>query len=124
MGDGIKFIFDIKDNKNFKLGIHCLSIDKKYKLVVEKIIDETHIKVRSDPKLFEILQKEKNHQFYFIPKLDNSVMFRETTSKLHEGKAVCIFPEGTSHDQSHFLQIKAGVAYMALGAIADHGIKI
>ena len=33
-------------------------------------------------------------------------MFRETTSKLHEGKAVCIFPEDTSHDQSHFLQIK------------------
>ena len=123
LGEGTKFISDVKNNKNFKLGIHCLSIDKKYKLVVEKVIDETHIKVRSDPKIFEILQKEKNHNFFFIPKLDNSIMFRETTTKLHEGKAVCIFPEGTSHDQSHFLQIKAGVAYMALGAMADHGTK-
>ena len=61
LGDGTKFIFDIKDNKNFKLGIHCLSIDKKYKLVVEKVIDETHIKVRSDPKLFQIYQEEKNN---------------------------------------------------------------
>ena len=51
-------------------------------------------------------------------------MFREAISKLHEGKAVCIFPEDTSHDQSNFLQIKGWVAYMALGAIADHGIKI
>ena len=72
LGEGTKFISDVKNNKNFKLGIHCLSIDKKYKLVVEKVIDETHIKVRSDPKIFEILQKEKNHNFFFIPKLNNT----------------------------------------------------
>ena len=45
-GVGTKFISDIKNNENFKLGIHCLSIDKKYKLIVEKVIDETHIKIR------------------------------------------------------------------------------
>lgn len=121
-GNGTKFISGIKNNKDFALGLHSLLVDNKYKLIVEKVIDEEHIKVRSDPHIFDILKTEK-HSFFFIPKMDNSRMFKETYSKLHEGRAVCIFPEGTSHDRSHFLQLKAGVAFMALGAMANHGTK-
>lgn len=118
-----KFISDIKKNKNFKLGIHSLLIQRKYKLMVEKVIDEENIKVRSDPKVFEILKKEKKLDFYFIPKVDNSLMFKESINKLKEGKAVCIFPEGTSHDRTHLLKLKPGVAYIALEAMANYGIK-
>jgi hypothetical protein len=44
-GFGTKFISEIKNNKNFNLGIHSLLIKKKLKLMVEKVIDEEHIKV-------------------------------------------------------------------------------
>ncbi len=122
-GFNTKFISEVKQNKNFKLGIHSLLIQKKYKLIVEKVIDEEHIKVRSAPNVYEILKKKEKQNFYFIPKLDNSLMFRETCQKLKEGKAICIFPEGTSHDRSHLLQLKPGVAYIALEAMSNYGIK-
>ena len=125
-GIGTKFISDAKKNKNFKLGIHALLIMKKYKLTVEKVLDEENIKVRSDPNTFEQIKKEykdKTLNYQLIPKLDNSLMFKETTKKLIEGKAICIFPEGTSHDNTHLLQLKPGVAYIALEAMANYGVK-
>ena len=125
-GFGTKFITEIKKNKNFKLGVHSLLIMKKYKLIVEKVLDEENIKVRSDPNIFEQIkkeQKDKKLNFQFIPKLDNSLMFKETTKKLMEGKAICIFPEGTSHDNTHLLKLKPGVAYIALEAMANYGVK-
>ena len=125
-GFGTKFISELKKNKNFKLGIHSLLLEKKFKLTVEKVIDEENIKVRSDPKIFELIQKDfkdKKLNFQYIPKLDNSLMFKETTKKLIEGKAICIFPEGTSHDNTHLLKLKPGVAYMALEAMANYGVK-
>ena len=118
-----KFISEIKNNKNFNLGIHSLFIKKKYKLIVEKVIDEEHIKVKSNPQIFEILKKLDKQNFFYIPKLDNSIMFKETCKKLKENKAICIFPEGTSHDNSHLLQLKPGVAYIALEAMANYRIK-
>ena len=125
-GFGTKFISEIKKNKNFKLGIHSLLIMKKYKVMVEKVIDEENIKVRSDPNTYELIKKEnkdKKLNYQFIPKLDNSLMFKETTKKLIEGKAICIFPEGTSHDNTHLLKLKPGVAYIALEAMAYYGVK-
>ena len=125
-GFGTKFISEIKKNKNFKLGIHSLLIMKKYIVMVEKVIDEENIKVRSDPNTYELIKKEnkdKKLNYQFIPKLDNSLMFKETTKKLIEGKAICIFPEGTSHDNTHLLKLKPGVAYIALEAMAYYGVK-
>ena len=125
-GVGTKFISDAKKNKNFKLGVHALLIMKKYKLMVEKVLDEENIKVRSDPNTFEQIKKEykdKTLNYQLIPKLDNSLMFKETTKKLIEGKAICIFPEGTSHDNTHLLKLKPGVAYIALEAMANYGVK-
>ena len=125
-GFGTKFISDANKNKNFKLGVHALLIMKKYRLMVEKVLDEENIKVRSDPKTFELIKKEykdKQLNYQLIPKLDNSLMFKETTKKLMEGKAICIFPEGTSHDNTHLLKLKPGVAYIALEAMANYGVK-
>ena len=125
-GFGTKFITEIKNNKNFKLGLHSLLVMKKYKLMVEKVIDEENIKVRSDPNIYEQIKKEykdKQLNFQFIPKLDNSLMFKEATKKLMDGKVICIFPEGTSHDCTHLLKLKPGVAYIALEAMANYGVK-
>jgi glycerol-3-phosphate O-acyltransferase/dihydroxyacetone phosphate acyltransferase len=122
-GFDTKFISEVKNNNNFKLGIHSLLIQKKYKLIVEKVVDEEHMIIRSDSKTYEILKKQGKQNYSLIPKLDNSLMFKETCQKLKENKAICIFPEGTSHDRTHLLQLKPGVAYFALEAMANYGVK-
>ncbi|KNC48848.1 glycerol-3-phosphate acyltransferase [Thecamonas trahens ATCC 50062] len=52
-----------------------------------------------------------------IPKLDHSQMFSEVFEQLASGECVGLFPEGGSHDNTHLLPLKAGVALMALGAL-------
>ena len=52
-----------------------------------------------------------------VPKLDHSSMFSAVFEKLADGDVVGLFPEGGSHDNTHLLPLKAGVAYMALGAV-------
>ena len=52
--------------------------------------------------------------------MDNSRMFTEAYQILKNNGSVCIFPEGTSHDRTNFIKLKAGVALMALGAMAHH----
>lgn len=50
-------------------------------------------------------------------------MFKEAYSRLVEDGAICIFPEGTSHDRPDFIRLKAGLAFMALGAMAEFKCK-
>ena len=58
--------------------------------------------------------------FRVNPFIDQSAMFDAVHEALHAGKAVGIFPEGGSHDRPSMLPFKAGVAIMALGALAKH----
>lgn len=52
------------------------------------------------------------------PWIDQSSMFDAVHDALRAGKAIGIFPEGGSHDRPSMLPFKAGVAIMALGALA------
>jgi 1-acyl-sn-glycerol-3-phosphate acyltransferase len=58
----------------------------------------------------------------------NDQMFRDVVTKLHEGEAIAIFPEGTSSEQRRLLPLKTGVARIALQAEAEKnfeaGLKI
>jgi len=38
---------------------------------------------------------------------------------LNKNGTICIFPEGTSHDRTDFIKLKAGIAMMALDAMVD-----
>lgn len=61
------------------------------------------------------------------PKVDQSRVYASVFKRLRDGGAVCIFPEGGSHDRTELLPLKAGVAIMALGSLAenpDSGLKI
>lgn len=65
--------------------------------------------------------------FKVAPYVDQSKVYEEVFSELSAGGCVGIFPEGGSHDRSDLLPLKAGVAIMALGAMAkdpDCGVKI
>ncbi|KAG9245687.1 hypothetical protein BJ878DRAFT_338853 [Calycina marina] len=61
------------------------------------------------------------------PKVDQTQVYDAVFDRLGTGGAIGIFPEGGSHDRTELLPLKAGVAIMALGALAqnpDSGLKI
>lgn len=69
----------------------------------------------------------KGTKFKVAPYVDQSKVYDEVFNTLSAGGCVGIFPEGGSHDRSDLLPLKAGVAIMALGALAkdpECGVKI
>ena len=69
----------------------------------------------------------KGTKFSSAPKVDQTQVYDAVFDRLSAGGAVGIFPEGGSHDRTELLPLKAGVAIMALGALAadpDSGLKI
>lgn len=86
-----------------------------------------------DGKTEEEVQKERSDKefegtkFKVAPKIDQTKVYDSVFKKLREGGCIGIFPEGGSHDRTELLPIKAGVAIMALGALAadpDCGLTI
>ncbi|KAK4677160.1 Glycerol-3-phosphate/dihydroxyacetone phosphate acyltransferase [Podospora pseudoanserina] len=66
-------------------------------------------------------------KYKIAPHVDQSKVFQAVFDRLASGGCVGIFPEGGSHDRTELLPLKAGVALMALGTLADHpdcGLKI
>lgn len=66
-------------------------------------------------------------RYKLAPKVDQSQVYEAVFDRLKGGGAVGIFPEGGSHDRTELLPLKAGVAIMALGALAanpDSELKI
>jgi glycerol-3-phosphate O-acyltransferase / dihydroxyacetone phosphate acyltransferase len=61
----------------------------------------------------------KDREFKIIPKVDQAALYHEVTKSLVEGTCICLFPEGGSHDRPDLLPLKAGVAIMALAAMAS-----
>jgi len=65
--------------------------------------------------------------FKKAPKVDQTMVYDAVFERLNSGGCVGIFPEGGSHDRTELLPLKAGVAIMALGALAanpDCDLKI
>lgn len=66
-------------------------------------------------------------RFSVAPHVDQSKVYESVFRRLREGGCIGIFPEGGSHDRTELLPLKAGVAIMALGALAENpncGVKI
>lgn len=57
--------------------------------------------------------------FKVAPHVDQAAVYESVFDKIKEGGCIGIFPEGGSHDRTELLPLKAGVAIMALGALAD-----
>lgn len=89
-------------------------------LTVDKILSEDTIKIKANAEAKPLLDsKEKLYDFFYIPKIDNSDLFKDAYRRLSENGVICIFPEGTSHDRTDFLKLKAGIALMSLGAMSE-----
>ncbi|TDZ59756.1 putative acyltransferase [Colletotrichum trifolii] len=66
-------------------------------------------------------------KYKLAPHIDQTKVYEAVFDRLKSGGCVGIFPEGGSHDRTELLPLKAGVAIMALGALAespDCGLKI
>lgn len=66
-------------------------------------------------------------KYKLAPYTDQTNVYEAVFDRLRSGGCVGIFPEGGSHDRTELLPLKAGVAIMALGALAespDCGLKI
>jgi glycerol-3-phosphate O-acyltransferase / dihydroxyacetone phosphate acyltransferase len=66
-------------------------------------------------------------KYKLAPHIDQTKVYEAVFGRLRSGGCVGIFPEGGSHDRTELLPLKAGVAIMALGALAespDCGLKI
>ena len=57
--------------------------------------------------------------FKVADKIDQERVYQYVFDHLSAGNCVGIFPEGGSHDRTDLLPLKAGVAIMALGALAN-----
>ena len=69
----------------------------------------------------------KGSRFKVAPRVDQTQVYDTVFQDLNRGGCIGIFPEGGSHDRPDLLPLKAGVAIMALGALAanpDCGVKI
>ncbi|KAJ5138713.1 Phospholipid/glycerol acyltransferase [Penicillium bovifimosum] len=69
----------------------------------------------------------KGTKFKVAPHVDQTAVYQAVFSRLGSGGCVGIFPEGGSHDRTTLLPLKAGVALMALGTLAENpdcGLKI
>jgi glycerol-3-phosphate O-acyltransferase/dihydroxyacetone phosphate acyltransferase len=71
--------------------------------------------------------QSKGTRFKVAPHVDQSKVYETVFQDLIAGGCIGMFPEGGSHDRPDLLPLKAGVAIMALGALAadpDCGLKI
>ncbi|EEP80432.1 potential glycerol-3-phosphate acyltransferase [Uncinocarpus reesii 1704] len=59
-------------------------------------------------------------KFKVAPHIDQTQVYRAVFDTLNHGGCIGIFPEGGSHDRPDLLPLKAGVALMALGALAEN----
>lgn len=58
-------------------------------------------------------------RFSVAPHVDQSKVYEAVFRRIREGGCIGIFPEGGSHDRTELLPLKAGLAIMALGALAE-----
>ncbi|SPO04958.1 probable SCT1 - suppresses a choline-transport mutant [Cephalotrichum gorgonifer] len=58
-------------------------------------------------------------KYRLAPHIDQTKVYEAVFARLTSGGCVGIFPEGGSHDRTELLTLKAGVAIMALGSLAE-----
>lgn len=58
--------------------------------------------------------------FQVAPHVDQGQVYEAVFDRIKSGGCIGIFPEGGSHDRTELLPLKAGLAIMALGALAEN----
>lgn len=64
-------------------------------------------------------KKFEGTRFSVAPHVDQSAVYDSVFKRIGQGGCIGIFPEGGSHDRTDLLPLKAGLAIMALGSLAE-----
>ncbi|KZT11385.1 uncharacterized protein LAESUDRAFT_747111 [Laetiporus sulphureus 93-53] len=135
IGDGTHFLSEFQPKMQIVLP---KSLHSPIAEVVE-VMSDTQLRIKKEfggdsgkgtarirEKLQELrLQGKEGLEFKRVPHLDQQEMYHYVYQCLTEGGSIAIFPEGGSHDRTDLLPLKAGVALMALGAMAnDPSVKV
>uniref|UniRef100_A0A6B2L0W6 Phospholipid/glycerol acyltransferase domain-containing protein n=1 Tax=Arcella intermedia TaxID=1963864 RepID=A0A6B2L0W6_9EUKA len=86
---------------------------------VKEVVSDTELILLDIPK-----KSAQNVPYKIFDKMDQSQVYSEVWKRLEHGGSIGIFPEGGSHDRTELLPLKAGVALMALGAMAKSGVSV
>lgn len=117
IGNNCNFIEIFEKIGNFEIILDC----SKIILNVKNVIDDNMIEIN------EVNLKNDDFKlpctYTVLPKQDNSFLFKEAYNIMKNDGSLCIFPEGTSHDQSDLIKLKAGIALIALGAMSQYNTK-
>lgn len=88
---------------------------------IAEIVSDTEIMLKKEfrvPTAAGQLATKGGTRYKRAPKVDQTEVYDAVFHRLNSGGCVGIFPEGGSHDRTELLPLKAGVAIMALGALA------
>ncbi|CAG8549583.1 13143_t:CDS:2 [Gigaspora rosea] len=121
-GDPLRIIgINTEFTKQLKVG-YQISLPREYGLSeITEIISDTEIVIKKEfkePKALEVLTQSGGTSYTCMPYVDQSNLYEIVFKMLNAGKCIGVFPEGRSHDRSEFIPLKAGVAFMTLGAMA------
>jgi glycerol-3-phosphate O-acyltransferase/dihydroxyacetone phosphate acyltransferase len=83
---------------------------------IKQIVDDTHLVLK-----YPVKSGIHDVPFKAAPRVEQDEFFKEIFKSLQMGKAVGVFPEGGSHDNTHFLELKPGVAIFCLGGSIKSG---
>ncbi|EJF65776.1 glycerol-3-phosphate O-acyltransferase [Dichomitus squalens] len=125
IGHGTKFTSDFTPKMQIMLPKSVGSLVAE----VTEILSDTQLRIKKEfSGTAKLREKNKEIQaagqrgfaFKKLPFVDQGKMYQYVYQCLTEGGAICIFPEGGSHDRTDLLPLKAGVSLMALGAMANN----
>ncbi|KAJ1994464.1 Glycerol-3-phosphate/dihydroxyacetone phosphate acyltransferase [Dimargaris cristalligena] len=90
---------------------------------VTEVVSDTELIIKrefKDLSALGALTQPEGAAYKITPHLDQSGVYDEVHRRLNIGDCIGIFPEGGSHDRAQMLPLKAGVAVMTLGAMAEN----
>ncbi|CAG8546241.1 7369_t:CDS:2 [Acaulospora morrowiae] len=88
-----------------------------------EILSDTELVIREEFKGFkalEMLTQPNGTPYVYLPRVDQSHLYKKTIEVLNAGKCIGMLPEGRSHDRAELLPLKAGMAIVALSAMAEN----
>lgn len=113
-------------------GTEFTKLNKRDKILDKKSVDGYVIKsIVSDTEIIVLNPNAKEGgddcdwlDYDILPFVDQTGMFDFVHAALAKGNCLGIFPEGGSHDNTHLLPLKAGIAAIAFGTMEKYSINV
>ncbi|KAJ7273678.1 glycerol-3-phosphate O-acyltransferase [Mycena haematopus] len=128
LGSGTKFLSEFTPRMQIMLSKSMNSLVAE----IAEVLSDTELKIKKEfaggkgttrirEKVAELQELGKaGLDFKRLLWIDQQELYQHVYNALNQGGSIGIFPEGGSHDRTDLLPLKAGVAVMALGAMANN----